>query len=287
MINISVLLENDSLNNTIKKAHGLSIYIQAHSINLLLDTGPNTFFYKNSQKMKIDLAKVDYCVLSHSHNDHCGGMNWFSFINKHAPIIMIDNKNATFFSTKKKDKKEKIGTNFKLRTRKRLIKVNSLYQIDKDIAFLPNEVNYFGTPACNQTLLMKIKQNLEPDTFFHEGILVIKDEEELVIFNSCSHTGVINSIETVKQKFPQYKIRSYIGGFHFPYNTQDSFYPEDFRNLDELSDYILATKKSSLFVKDGIKLYTGHCTGLAAFDYLKKTLNENICLIHGGETLKV
>lgn len=286
MLNISILLENDSCKSTIKKAHGLSIYIQAHSTNILLDTGPNNFFHKNSLKMNIDLQKIDYCVLSHSHDDHCGGINRFSLVNKFAPIIMIDNKDTKFFNTTKKDKHEYIGTKFKNRTKKRLIKIEDTYQITKDIYFTPNKVNYFGTPAKNQTLLMRNK-NLTYDSFFHEGILIILDEEELVIFNSCSHTGVINSIETARKILPQYKIRSYVGGFHFPYKTQDEFYPEDFRNLDELSDYVQATKKATAFSKEGLKLYTGHCTGLAAYDYLKRTLNENITLIHGGESINV
>ena len=63
------------------------------------------------------------------------------------------------------------------------------------------------------------------DTFNHEGILLYEDSGEIVIFNSCSHNGVINSIESARTFFPNKKIRSYVGGFHFPYPSIDKILP--------------------------------------------------------------
>ena len=81
MINTTVLLENSLYNRNLKKAHGLSLLIKTPEQHILLDTGPDSKFYKNAKKMGIDLSKVDSLVLSHAHYDHTGGVNKFCKLN--------------------------------------------------------------------------------------------------------------------------------------------------------------------------------------------------------------
>ena len=67
---ITVLLENSKLlNSDLDIEHGLSIFIEENSYNILFDTGgPQESTIKNASKLDIDLSKVDAVVISHGHN---------------------------------------------------------------------------------------------------------------------------------------------------------------------------------------------------------------------------
>lgn len=56
---------------------GLSIYIEYCGHKILLDTGSTGSFVENAPAMGINLAEVEYGVLSHAHYDHSDGMERF------------------------------------------------------------------------------------------------------------------------------------------------------------------------------------------------------------------
>ena len=125
-----------------------------------------------------------------------------------------------------------------------------------------------------------IDDQFSRDNFSHEGIFVIDDSGELVIFNSCSHNGVVNSIESARRFFPNKRIRSYVGGMHFPYGKEQTIPPDDMRNLEELVDYAKQHPE--------LRFYTGHCTGEGTIKFLQKELGKNKVLrIQSGHSYSV
>lgn len=90
---------------------------------------------------------------------------------------------------------------------------------------------------------------LRPDDFSHEQSIVVKLDEGLAVFSSCSHCGPDVVMAEVHQFMPNQPIRALIGGFHL-YDTPD----EEVRAL------------AGRMKNEGIELaYTGHCTGERAF----------------------
>lgn len=90
---------------------------------------------------------------------------------------------------------------------------------------------------------------LRPDDFSHEQSIVVKLDEGLAVFSSCSHCGPDVVMAEVHQFMPDQPIRALIGGFHL-YDTPD----EEVRAL------------AGRMKNEGIELaYTGHCTGERAF----------------------
>lgn len=278
MLNITVLLENSLYNRNLQKAHGLSVLVRTAEHHILLDTGPNSKFYKNAKKLGIDLSQIDSLVLSHAHYDHTGGVNRFCKINEKAQILMFSPYNEKYYG-KSKFGYYFIGAKFSSKTKKRIKFLQNPIQISAHCWFIPCFVDFYGKPNKNNSLYKKVEKDYINDNFKHEGILIYDDNGELVIFNSCSHNGVINSIESARTFFPKKKIRSYVGGFHFPYPSIDKIKPEDLRNLDELVDYAKLQKE--------ITFYTGHCTGNGAFDYLRKALGDRVQAIQTGKELEV
>ena len=105
-----------------------------------------------------------------------------------------------------------------------------------------------------------------PDDFSHEQSLVFKTDKGLVIFNSCSHGGVINIINEVKASFPDEIVHGIIGGFHI-YNK-----PE--REIVELASEI---KKTGIAF-----VCTGHCSGEKGYSILSRELGSMVCQIKTG-----
>ena len=94
---ITVLVENTSLCD-IPVEHGLSLYIEACGKNVLFDSGQSTLFAENAKRLGVDLKAVDFCVLSHGHYDHSGGLMEFICENDHAPIYMHKNAFGLHYS---------------------------------------------------------------------------------------------------------------------------------------------------------------------------------------------
>jgi 7,8-dihydropterin-6-yl-methyl-4-(beta-D-ribofuranosyl)aminobenzene 5'-phosphate synthase len=276
MVTIKVLLENTRINNTFKNKHGLSLYIDNHIQGLLLDVGPDNTFLQNAALLDVDISKIDNLILSHSHIDHTGGLDAFCEVNKQAEIYLFDKTDNRYYTKILGIFYYPVGLKCSDLTKQRIHTISEKVQIDEKTFFVRNMVRDYPAPSLNKALYEKNIDTKVPDTFKHEGILAIEDNNELVVFNSCSHSGVINSIETVKRLFEGKKIRSYVGGFHFinPINKKH----ESDENLQQFVDY---------FKNQDIQLYTGHCTGDYAFNFIKAQLGDKIHKISTGMQLNI
>ncbi|MDD4199935.1 MAG: MBL fold metallo-hydrolase, partial [Eubacteriales bacterium] len=87
----SLLIENKTDNPGIIAEHGLSVYIETQGKKILFDAGVSNLFAVNAANMKVDLAAVDFAVISHGHYDHTGGFPMFHKINPKAPIYIHRN----------------------------------------------------------------------------------------------------------------------------------------------------------------------------------------------------
>lgn len=74
---IIILSDNRTDNPLLETEHGLSVYLENNGRRYLLDTGASDLFMRNAEKLGVDLSEVDYCLISHGHNDHIGGLPAF------------------------------------------------------------------------------------------------------------------------------------------------------------------------------------------------------------------
>ena len=106
-------------------------------------------------------------------------------------------------------------------------------------------------------------------------------EAGLVIFNSCSHSGIVNIIDEVKEYFGQGKeVAAFIGGLHMKGKSGEKEICTFSENeIEEMTKYL---EKNS--VK---KLYTGHCTGMVGYELIKKYIGEKVEYIYTGRELTI
>ena len=85
---IVTLMENTTCREDLCCEHGLSLYLESGKYKILFDAGQSCAFAEHAEKLGISLDQVDFCVLSHGHYDHSGGLGKFLEINKTAPVYV-------------------------------------------------------------------------------------------------------------------------------------------------------------------------------------------------------
>lgn len=267
----TVLIDNIR-NDSIKGEWGLSIYIEYKDKKILLDVGASNLFIKNAEKLDISLGDIDYAVLSHAHYDHANGMRRFFQVNEKAKFYVQSScaENCYF---KKWFIRKYIGIPKQILKEysDRIEYAMGNYQITEGVNLIPHSTEGLEAIGRRESMYQKKKGGWMPDDFSHEQSLVFDSAEGLVIFNSCSHGGVINIINEVRAIFPDKKIVAFIGGFHI-YNKSES-------EVRKLAGSIRET---------GIKyVCTGHCTGEKAYQILKEELGDVMHQLKVGKKIEI
>lgn len=258
-------------NNGIRGEWGLSIYIEYHGKKILLDTGSSGLFVRNAEKLNISLQDIDFAVLSHAHCDHANGMRKFFQINDKAAFYLQDgcaencyNKWWIFHTY--------IGIPRGVLTeyKDRIVYASGNYRICDGVSLIPHKTSGLEIIGKREMMYRKTAGKFQPDDFGHEQSLVFETGEGLVVFNCCSHGGVVNIINEVSEAYPDKRIASYIGGFHI-------------FNKSENEVRRLARRIKELEVKS---VYTGHCTGKRSYKILKEELGDGIEQIKVGLSME-
>ncbi|MEG0680631.1 MAG: MBL fold metallo-hydrolase [Eubacterium sp.] len=221
---------------------GLCYYIEDDGMCFLWDTGYTDIFIKNAEKMGIDLSTIDAIVLSHGHNDHTRGLDYYFKTFDNPKLKIICHPNALI--SKSRDG-ENIGMDLSetyLKEHCELILTKEPYPVSKNITFLgeigkstdfePRKA--MGTICCN---------GCEDDYLFDDSALAYKTDEGVYIVTGCSHSGICNIAEQAKTVTDTTQVLGIIGGFHL-YKRGEQ--------VDRTIDY---------FIKNKIDiLYPCHCT---------------------------
>lgn len=262
------IIEDTTENNELFAEHGLCFYVETEKHKMLIDTGASALTWKNAEKLGIDLHLIDTVILSHGHYDHCGGVMSFAEINSHADIFMHKNAVNDFYNIKGGFEKY-IGIDKNILKLKQLKLIDSDLKIDEEISVFSNVIERINWPESNLTLRKRDNSQLVQDDFSHEQYVVIDSENKLVLISGCAHNGIINILNRfnlIYGRDPDYVF----SGFHM--NRNFDFSSEDLKAIEETADKLSKMKT---------EFYTGHCTGLPAFELLAERIS-NIHLIYSG-----
>ena len=262
----TVLIDNIA-HGEMKKQWGLSFFIEHNGKKILLDTGSSALFLQNAEKLGIDIAGVDFGVLSHAHYDHSDGMEHFFMKNSKAKFYLSDKCKENCYG-KRWIFSKYIGIKKGLmaKYRNRILYTNGIKEISEGVYLTPHCTKDLHKIGKSTGIYIKQNGKLIPDNFEHEQSLVIRTEKGLVIFNSCSHGGADNIINETAEFFPGEKIYALVGGFHLYRSCEEE--------VRALAERIKQTGTE--------KIYTGHCTGEKAFEILHKELGEKAVQLYVG-----
>ena len=262
---ITVLMENTASGDTLAAEHGLSLYIEAAGWRILFDMGQTDAFARNAGVLGIDLKGVDIAVLSHGHYDHGGGLARFLEINPHAPVYLSRRAFGEYYHGPDKY----IGLSKSLKMSARLRPVDEDFVIDdslslhaKNAAPLTRPIESFGLSEIHEGAHV-------PDRFAHEQYLLIRENGRQAVISGCAHKGVVN----IARWFAPDVL---IGGFHLAKLHPDV--PGQRQQLDEIAAELS---------RGQTRYFTGHCTGAAAYGYLKQQLGDRLQPLTTGMTFEI
>ncbi len=175
---IIVIVDNIA-DKGLRKAWGLSIYLEVDGHRLLFDTGPSPGVLEyNAKRLGIDLSKVEAVVISHEHGDHTGGLSALYPYSGNITVYIPSGSYRGFAESLKK-----MGF--------RVIVVNGTLEVFPGVYVVGP---LYGPP-------------------WEEALAVNVRGKGLVVLTGCSHPGVD---ELVERAVEDLGVEPYIvmGGFH-------------------------------------------------------------------------
>jgi 7,8-dihydropterin-6-yl-methyl-4-(beta-D-ribofuranosyl)aminobenzene 5'-phosphate synthase len=280
---ITTLIENDVADQRadLVAEWGLSLYIKHHEKKLLFDAGAKGALVQNAERLGVDLSHVDLVVLSHHHVDHGGGLPAFFAVNDHAKVYLRRPPAGEAYFRALLVVNRFVGLEDGLldRYQDRLVYIDHFTEILPGAYIFTNIVRQHELPKGNRYLYLKQPSGYIHDSFGHELVLALRDEDGLVVFTGCSHSGAVNMIQTVAQRFPDDRIKGVVGGFHLV-------------GIPALNTMAASKAEMTGLARTMLELpvdayWTGHCTGQKAYAALKPVLGDKLAEIHTGTTITV
>ena len=108
----------------------------------------------------------------------------------------------------------------------------------------------------------------------HEQCLVITQNGKRWLLSGCAHNGILNILDRYKELFNSYP-DYVITGFHMMKREGE--------HTEEEKAVIIQTAQE-LSQLDTV-FYSGHCTGIPAFELMKEIMGDKLIALHSGETV--
>lgn len=273
---ITTLVENELGKRTdLQKEHGISLYIEANGKKILFDTGQCEKFIRNAKKLNIDLKELDYVILTHGHYDHSGGfVNLIKQINPDIELFIGQDFFNKKYNLRYNGEYAYVGNRFD----QEFLKDNSIVTnyVDKDLTHITDDILIITNidrdeefENINKAMYISKDGGYEKDMFLDEISLAVKTDKGLIVLVGCSHAGIVNILETTRQRTGM-NIHAVVGGTHL--------IREDDEKINKVIDY---------FKENDIKVIGAcHCTGLQGTTMLRQQLEENFIENNTGDILK-
>ncbi|NLC31759.1 MAG: MBL fold metallo-hydrolase [Clostridiales bacterium] len=271
---ITMLSENTSISEDLKSEHGLSVLIQTKDAVVLFDTGASGTFFRNAQKMDVDIADVTHLVISHGHYDHGGGIDTFIQENDKASIHIREEAFGGQYAKRHAGQTEYVGLAKHLMNNGRMIFAQKQTQLMPGITLHSDIKLIEPIPDTNSGLLMEKEGEMLADDFSHEQVMTVEEDGKMLLLTGCSHHGIVNILEHIK-KITGREPDVVIGGFHLESHSSGT---ADDKLLDHIASYLSLTKA---------QYYTCHCTGLTAYEKLNYRLGDQLQYLSCGQTITI
>ncbi len=269
---INTLSENTAISKEYGSEHGLSILIETKQSKALFDVGASDLFFENAERLGVNIADVDFLVISHGHSDHGGGLGKFLKENKTARVYVHEQAFEKHYAMRKGGRIEYIGLDEELKHNSRIVLTSGRFSISNGIEVFSNFIRSEPFPLSNNGLFTEKGGEIVKDDFIHEQNLIIEEEGKTLLVTGCAHNGIINIVKAyheIKGAMPDHVI----GGFHL---SSRSGGDESFETINKIGNYLLNTKT---------KYYTCHCTGKEPYNYLKAVMGESIDYLSTGSRI--
>ena len=265
---ITILYDAFGSDAAMKKDWGFSALVEISGKRILFDTGNDAdIFAANVKAKNIDLAGLDFVVLSHRHSDHMAGLNHVLSVNPKVKIYAPREGFGIFGSSLPSSFYRKDGS----------LPPEMRYYDGE-----PPEVMKFGaawqhanfepvdktTEIAPGITLIALVSDAPGTKELKELSLAVNTADGIVLVVGCAHPGIERIVEAATSINP--RIRLIAGGFHLVVAT------------DEVIAKAVAALKGTFKVEN---IAPGHCTGEPTFAALKQAFGDRYLYAGVGTSL--
>ena len=270
---LTIVVDNKAA-DTLCAEHGYCLHLQTPEGNILFDTGQQTAFLPNMERLGLDPADISTLVLSHGHYDHTGGVVDLLKMNRNIDIYL---HSAVFQPRYSLDGEAPaiVRMPFAAMEAITLHPENRIHWLSRPVAV----TSFIGiTGPISRT-------NDFEDTggsFFldPEGrqVDIIKDDvamwlhtpDGLVICVGCCHSGLVNTLDYITARTGEKRIATIIGGLHLLSSSRE-----------RLAKTVAALRNFEIG-----KIVACHCSGEEAVNYLQEHLTTEVVWGQAGMVIK-
>ncbi len=234
-VKVHVIYDNYVYKEGTQADWGFSILIEGLEKCILFDTGTRPeIFEANFRKMDLDASEIDEVFISHEHGDHFGGLGALLSMNPDVKVVVPETFSRDFF------------------------KIPETTGSATELVGKPVQV-------CNGLYSSGVLGRAIP-----EQSMVLNTEKGLVVMTGCSHPGIVNILEQVKEDFGK-EIYMVFGGFHLMNSSE--------KQIGEIIE-----KMKQLGVK---KCGATHCTGEQQIEWFRQAFGGNFVEMGTGNVLTI
>ncbi len=211
---LTVAVENMAVSGELMGEYGLSFHLTDGERNILMDTGQGRTLLYNSKVLGLDLTRVDTLLLSHGHYDHVGGFSEIIIQNSRMEVWAHERIGDPHMAIRN-GKPAFAGCHINMD----VIDFNPVRGLTKitdnvwgvEIPVETRDPEFWDRP---ESLVVPSEDGWELDPFHDDLGFVVEGEHGLSVILGCSHSGVLNILDTVARHFNTTCFHTVVGGMH-------------------------------------------------------------------------
>lgn len=272
-LQIHVLVDNRAMPGYMPE-HGLALYIEHGDSRILFDTGQGDALEPNVKAMSLDLSRTNAIVLSHGHYDHTGGLPYAIGQAPRAHIYAHPAVLSERYSIHDKSKPRDISIPEPA--------IKALHQCDamrlswiQEPCYIEAGLGLSGTIPRKDPVenvggpFFQDRQGKVADELPDDMAIWIERDGGVIIITGCCHSGLINTIEAIRNACGRKKIKGIIGGLHLV-NASEERLQHTLSALDAYQPEFVAAC---------------HCTGDPAIAALAEKFGDRFMPVQAGLTI--